>query len=234
MSAALLALAVTFAASVHCMGMCGGFAVAVSAGASRAGLLARQLLLHLGKATTYAFLGALAGAFGGAVVSSPSLRGGGRLLAVAAGLAALGAGLTLLGVGSGGGALSRRIAPVWSRLFGPLLAARPAGFPLVVGMAIGLLPCPLVYAGLGAAAATGGAARGALVMAAVALGTVPALLVVAFAGSAFAAVWRRPLARIAGAILLATGILTLVRAVRPGACHPAASAAAAECCESAR
>ena len=48
---------------------------------------------------------------------------------------------------------------------------------------MGFLPCPLVYAGLAAAAASGSAAQGALILTGVALGTVPALTVVALFGS---------------------------------------------------
>lgn len=211
MSTALAACALTLAASVHCAGMCGGFAIAVSAGAVRWRLVFRQLLLQAGKATTYAFLGALAGMFGGALLSNRALRFSERALAVIAGLALFGAGLTLLGVRGTGDAPSRRLAPYFSRLIGPLLSARPNGFPLVIGMAMGLLPCPLVYAGLGTAAASGSPLLGALVMAGVALGTVPALAIVAALGTAFAAVWRRPLARVAGVLLLATALITIAR-----------------------
>ena len=44
--------------SPHCVGMCGGFAVLCGERVSD------TLLWHLGRMTTYALLGALAGAFG--------------------------------------------------------------------------------------------------------------------------------------------------------------------------
>jgi sulfite exporter TauE/SafE len=44
---------------------------------------------------------------------------------------------------------------------------------LVVGMAMGFLPCPLIYPGPAVAVAGGSALFGASVMAGVALGTVP-------------------------------------------------------------
>ncbi len=208
----LVAAALTFAASAHCVGMCGGFAAATSAGARSGALVVSQLLLQAGKATSYMFLGALAGALGGAIVKSAALDLGGRVVSVVAGLALLAAGLVLLGLlGRGDDALARALAPVWSSVMRPLLETRPAGFPLVVGMAMGFFPCPLVYAGLGAAAATGRPLAGALTMAGVALGTVPALLVSAMFGTMLSAVWRRNVARVAGALLVAVALITLAR-----------------------
>lgn len=207
-----VAAALTFAASAHCVGMCGGFAAAASAGARGGRLLGSQLLLQLGKTTSYVFLGALAGALGGAIVKSAALAFGGRLVTVAAGLALLFAGLVLLGlVGRGDDALSRWLAPHWARVMGPLLQQRPSGFPLVVGLAMGFFPCPLVYAGVAAAAATGSPLAGALTMAGVGLGTVPALLVSAAFGSMLSAVWRRNVARIAGVLLVAFAAFTIAR-----------------------
>jgi uncharacterized protein len=212
MSELAVAAALTFAASAHCVGMCGGFAAAASAGARSWKLVASQLLLQAGKATSYVFLGVLAGALGGAIVKSTALAVGGRVLTVAAGLALLFAGLVLLGLaGRGDDALSRWLAPHWARVMGPLLQQRPAGFPLVVGLAVGFFPCPLVYAGLGAAAATGSPLRGALTMAGVGLGTVPALLLSAAFGTMLSAVWRRNVARVAGVLLAVFAALTIAR-----------------------
>jgi sulfite exporter TauE/SafE len=237
-SAALAAAALTLAASAHCAGMCGGFAIAASAGAVKWRLVLRQLLLQAGKATTYAFLGALAGTFGGALLANRAFTWSGRALAVLSGLALFAAGLTLLGAWRGGDAVSRRLAPYFSRLVSPLLAARPNGFPLVIGMAMGLLPCPLVYAGLGAAAASGTPLSGALVMAGVALGTIPALALVAGLGTAVAAVWRRPLARVAGVLLIATEVVTIARGAGLHAGHSGHGGHAAhdssECCQPGR
>lgn len=207
-----VAAALTFAASAHCVGMCGGFAAAASAGVRGGKLFASQLLLQLGKATSYMFLGALAGALGGAIVKSAALSFGGRAVTVIAGLALLFAGLVLLGLlGRGDDALSRWLAPHWARVMEPLLRQRPAGFPLVIGMAMGFFPCPLVYAGVAAAAATGSPLKGALTMAGVGLGTMPALLLSAAFASMLSAVWRRNAARVAGVLLVAFAAFTIAR-----------------------
>ena len=85
----LVAAGLTLAGSVHCVGMCGGFVLAVAAGGQRVprALLLDQLLLQLGKASSYALLGAVAGAFGAALISSPAWSWAGRVLAVLAGVA---------------------------------------------------------------------------------------------------------------------------------------------------
>jgi sulfite exporter TauE/SafE len=190
MSDWLVAAALTLAASIHCVGMCGGFILAVS-GPGRTpplALVGRQMLLQVGKATTYVFLGALAGALGAAVTRSSTLAWTGRGLTVA-----------------------RWIAPVWNRVVGPLLVSRPRGSALIVGMAMGFLPCPLIYAGLAAAVAGGSAVFGASVMAGVSLGTIPALALVAALGAVRPkrlGLWP---VRIAGILLIAAGLFALGR-----------------------
>jgi sulfite exporter TauE/SafE len=216
----LVAAGLTFAASIHCVGMCGGFVLAVAAGRRGAWpLVAHQLQLQLGKAASYAFLGALAGAFGSAALASPLFAWGERVLAVAAALALAAAGISLLGLRGGEGRVASWLAPAWSKVTGPLLVQRPAGFPLVVGLAMGLLPCPLVYAGLAAAAASGSPAAGAATLAGVALGTIPALAVVAASGTALTLGARRALARVAGVVLIAAAAVTVARVAGPHAGH---------------
>jgi sulfite exporter TauE/SafE len=129
-----------------------------------------------------------------------------------AGLALLVAGLSMLGLlGRRAGPLAAWVASLWSQALGPLLSARPAGASLGAGMIVGLLPCPLVYAGLAAAAASGSPLAGALTLAGVALGTVPALGVLAMTGLALPSGWRQGLARAAGVLLLVVGTMTIAR-----------------------
>lgn len=227
----LTAALLTFAASIHCVGMCGGFVVAAGSFRSRRGLTTflDRLLLQVGKASTYAFLGALAGAFGAALLRSAAFTWSGRVLALLTGLALAAAGLTLLGLrGRGSDFLAAHLGPAWYRLVGPLLRDRPTGSSLVIGMAMGFLPCPLVYAGLAAAAASGSAAGGALILAGVALGTVPALTAVAFCGAAFPLGWKRALARGAGVLLVLVGLVTFARGLGGPAGHLGHSAPAGE------
>jgi hypothetical protein len=157
------ALMAGFVGSLHCIGMCGGFAVACGARARD------TFLWHTGRTTTYAILGGLAGAFGslipgpGWVVAAIS----GALIAwFAAGLAGLvpEPHISIPGVKH----LATNLATRTN------MAAR-FGF----GMANGLLPCGLVYASLAIPVSAGDPVVGALSMTAFGIGTMPALTAVA-------------------------------------------------------
>ena len=173
--------------SPHCMGMCGPFAVACG------GRTSHTLGWHAGKLSTYALLGALAGAFGG-VLPGPTWLAAARAAVLVVYFAAALAGLVPEPTASvpGLAALATRAA----RRDDPTSR-------FVFGIANGLLPCGLVYAALGLAVASGSAAVGALSMVAFGFGTVPALL--AFGLGARRLVARRPWARraLAGGVLLA-------------------------------
>jgi sulfite exporter TauE/SafE len=157
------ALMAGFVGSLHCIGMCGGFAVACGARARD------TFLWHAGRTATYAILGGLAGAFGslipgpGWVVAAIS----GVLIAwFAAGLAGLvpEPHISIPGVKH----LATNLATRTN------MAAR-FGF----GMANGLLPCGLVYASLAIPVSAGDPVVGALSMTAFGIGTMPALTAVA-------------------------------------------------------
>jgi len=149
--------------SLHCIGMCGGFAIACG------GRARDTFLWHAGRTATYAILGALAGAFG-SMMPGPGWVVGliSTLLIVwfAAGLAGLvpEPHLSLPGVKH----LTTKLATRTN------MAAR-FGF----GMATGLLPCGLVYASLGIPMAAADPLVGAMAMAAFGVGTMPALTAVA-------------------------------------------------------
>ena len=55
------------AAFPHCLGMCGGFALHLAAGKTKAAVLLRQILWHAGRIVTYVFLGSVAGFLGSMV-----------------------------------------------------------------------------------------------------------------------------------------------------------------------
>lgn len=217
-----MAAALTFAGSVHCVGMCGGFVLALAARKSGRGLavFGNHLLLQLGKATSYAFLGALSGALGMRLMHHPALVQGEKVFAIVAAVGLALAGLTLLGLRSGQpGSFSQALAQAWGRFVGPLLTERPAGGALVVGLAMGFLPCPLVYAGLAAAAVSGSALAGAAILGGVALGTIPALGAIALAGQTLPERARRWLVRSGGVLLLVVAAITLLRALGAGHGH---------------
>lgn len=197
--------------SAHCVGMCGGFALALAHDErERRRLHARQTLYHLGKTTTYAFLGALAGGGGAALAST--LSGAQSALSIVLGLFLIGVGLGLLGVLRRFEGF-RRVGP-W-RAFTTRMAAflrkRTLKSAYGLGLVNGLLPCGLVYAVLAKAAATGSVLGGALTMAVFGAATVPALYVLALTGFLMRPVWRARLNLVGGVLVIVLGVVTLVR-----------------------
>jgi len=123
-----------------------------------------------------------------------------------------------------------------------LTRARGALVPLALGVFNGLLPCPLVYAIAAQAASSGGPGQGALMMVVFGFGTFPAMLLVAGLGlrarpmqdasqrpivASFLPPSQRQLrirpahalrvhaVRLAGALIVLAGLITLARGVLP-------------------
>jgi sulfite exporter TauE/SafE len=235
------------AGSMHCAGMCGGFACALGADSSgRAATLVRHLTYNLGRITSYCFLGTLVGYLGVLLVGHGGdgawASNAQRALAVFSGLLMLYIGLQFLG-------LFRRPTPAlpgvaWLADGLRQIVRRPGlAAPLALGVINGLLPCPLVYALLAHAAVSGGPLPGLLVMGAFGLGTFPAMLVMggfalwirllgtrgggkrahpggyARGGPALPADWRLQGVRIAGGFILLLGLVTLARGLLPMGGH---------------
>lgn len=190
------AFVLALASGLHCAGMCGAFALVARSGGA----------WHLGRVTSYAALGAVAGGIGHAVSSisaGPALPIGVAL--VASGVLVLSA-LHLAGrlpaVGAGRGVAwiarpLRRLAEAEGRSL--------HGRRLLFGLANGLIPCGVVYAGLAVSAVAGSPLAGAGVMAAFGLGTVPVfaavLLGVRRFGPLRASPWLRPAAAVLALVI---------------------------------
>lgn len=204
----------------HCMGMCGPFVLSQVAARLEAVPAknmkewhrltgAAVIPYHLGRLTTYVFLGMLAALVTSAAVSIPGLR----WLSVA--LLLLAAVLFL------GYAIPRikiplpviKAAEAWwrdhmGRLAGPLFQAPVGWRGYVLGVVLGFIPCGLVYAALAAAAAPGDPLTGAMAMGSFALGTIPALVAVGWLGHLAGQSWRGVVQKVAPVLLiLNAGIL---------------------------
>ncbi|MEI6986167.1 MAG: sulfite exporter TauE/SafE family protein [Rhodospirillaceae bacterium] len=188
----------------HCVGMCGPLVLS-QVSARLEGIPAARLrechrwsgaLLvpyHLGRMITYAGLGALTATITAGVERVPAFRWLGATLLGLAALSFLLSACAKLSVCAelrGWGTFPEPgnvngVASVARSLVRPLLAVPGAatgwrGFRL--GLALGFIPCGLVYGALAAAAASANPLTGAFAMIAFALGTVPALVVIGFAG----------------------------------------------------
>ncbi len=210
---------------MHCGPMCGPFVVAqVADGMARipAGRLCElqrirgALLLpyHIGRLTTYAALGALAG-YAGSTLSQPGwLSAGAAILLAVAALLFAGHALQRL-------MPSRRpwlpAAPPhgWARVLtaiGSSVDRARFGGGLLLGLLLGFLPCGLLYAALAGAGASGNPLTGAAAMLAFGAGTVPALVLVGIAGHAAGRRWQRLTSRVAPAVMLVNSLLLVILA----------------------
>lgn len=217
LDAGVLGAALLFGAvsGVHCVGMCGGIVAAfcvrpVSFGRPRMG---RQLAFNAGRVTTYALLGAAAGAAGAAV-----FRAGPAQAAVfyAANAALVLIGLHVAGVTQLLSVFERAGSPVW-RVVQPhvtrALAASGNGSAFAAGLGWGFIPCGLVYAAIATSAFSGGALPGAAAMAAFGAGTLPWLLAAGVAAARLRAWMHKRAVRVAlGSTVIAFGLAGLARA----------------------
>ena len=204
------------AGSVHCVGMCGGFVVALTQLDDSGRPLLRQIAYYSGKTTTYVVLGAISGAAG--AIIKDLLGGFQNTLSVI-----LGALLILLGAWLLGwfGFLRRRFRVQFNALSRPIGRLLRQGTPSAVlglGLLNGLLPCTLVYAVLLTAAATGSPAYGALTMLVFGLATIPALVATSVTARLSRPLWRNRLNRAGGVLVIVLGLITMTRGV-PGAHH---------------
>lgn len=208
---ALTTLGIT--GSVHCLGMCGGFPLAVDHGARGGGRLAAQLLYHLGKTTSYLFLGAWAGWAGFMLHKVLPGQIAGTTLAVVAALLMGAIALQILGVWQP--PVVRGLATVLGSLMAPLSALRPPARGLVVGVINGFLPCPLVYAFVAKAAHQARLGDALTTMAILGLATVPVLAATAVVGRPITGAVRTHAYRLLGLLLLLFAIYTGWRGIAP-------------------
>ena len=222
--ASLAALAATaflvgLAGGVHCAAMCGGIVAALNLRQPRPGGtgqgLARQIGYSLGRVASYSIAGAIAGAVGSVGFLYGDLLPARIVFLVLANALVILLGLYLAGLGNAVLALERAGSVVWrtlSRLGARLAPAETPGRAVAVGLAWGWIPCGLVYSVLATALVSGGALRGAAVMAAFGLGTLPNLLAAGLAAAKLKDWTRRPRVRLAaGLVVVAVGIIGLAR-----------------------
>ena len=203
----LAALLIGFIGSSHCLVMCGGIAGALQLSMpaqSRARKLQLQLLLSLGRLTTYALFGALVGYFGagamqlaGASLLWLRLLAGLLLLMMALYISRLWFGLIRLE--QLGQKLWRYVQPLARKLL-PLNSATKA---YSYGLCWGALPCGLVYSTLGWSLASGSAMQGGLLMLSFGAGTLPAILLTGSAAGVLQKLKNTCWLRYCAAIMLA-------------------------------
>jgi hypothetical protein len=200
----------------HCIGMCGGIlgALGVGQGKGWRGVLLTTTA-HFGRITSYSIAGALAGLLGAGLIIGVFGENGIVILRIFAAALIFAIGLQLVfgrpllrRIEQGGAQFWRLLAPQMRKLLPPRDPVRAFG----VGALWGWLPCGLVYAELAVAAAAGGPAAGALVMASFGLGTIVSLSIL---GNLMHAIGLGRMPRQAsGALLLLFAVWTVVPLVQ--------------------
>ncbi len=208
MTLALLAgiFATSVIGSVHCLAMCGPL-VGLHGGANTMRLAGVH---SLGRLTTYAALGTLAGLVGSAVDLAGRVADVQRVATIIAAAVIVGLGVFQI-VGprlARSRARGRRRSPFTAALvqIRPRSAVRRS---YVIGTLTGLLPCGWLWAFVIAAAGTASPLDGALVMFTFWLGTVPAMVGLLRATAPLVAALRARLPAVTAVALIAVGLGTL-------------------------
>ena len=200
--------------SLHCLQMCGPVVLAYSVSAQSR--WRAHLAYNCGRILTYAVLGGIAGAAGSALGLLGRMAGIASGARIVAGAAMILAGFFMLPRGE----LVKIGRPGFLRSVGRWIASPAIRTKFNLGLAMGFLPCGLIYAGLLKAMETGTAQGGALTMLAFGAGTGIALF-----GMGVASSFVRPRLgawsnRLAGISVMVFGIILLWRgiAAKP-VCH---------------
>jgi sulfite exporter TauE/SafE len=205
-----LAFAGGLAGSLHCLGMCGAFPLALAR--APGGRVGRQLLYHLGRLNALAFIGAISGALGATLLAGAPIAMASRVLALGAGVVMVVLGLEMLGLTT---ALTSRLAvavnaavarPLRGVIASPSLAA-----PLALGCLNAFLPCHLVYAFAAQAAVSGTPLAGMMTMLAFGAGTVPAMFGLGLFGGTISAGVRAGFDRVVAVALIGYGMIVASR-----------------------
>jgi hypothetical protein len=221
----LTAFVVGLLGGAHCAGMCGGIVGALAFGLPEKirshfpSTLPYQLGYNLGRITSYVVAGAIMGGLGRLLAEVVPIYPAQRLLLAFAGLFMILLGLYLGGWWVGlariehlGGRLWARIEPYARRL----LPVRSPAQAWMLGLLWGWIPCGLVYSMLILTVSAGGILKGAGLMLAFGLGTLPNLFAMGMVAGSLAH-WSKDLRvrRVAGALVIAFGVYTLVRLFQP-------------------
>ncbi|MFB6268023.1 MAG: sulfite exporter TauE/SafE family protein [Halodesulfurarchaeum sp.] len=228
-----LELAIFFAVGLlggaHCLGMCGPLVTLYSermAGGGRGPstrVLGQHLLLNLGRATSYAAIGAVMGGLGALVFNTATVV---EAAEAVRGVVGIGVGLFVIGVGSGYtvrgrsteaasiGILGSAFGKVYSTITGRVdsLVNGPGIFGL--GMLHGFLPCPILYPAYLYALTMGSPFKGGIALGVLGLGTLPTLFIYGTVLESVSTATRRRLHRVLGVAFLVLGYLPLAMGLR--------------------
>jgi hypothetical protein len=209
------AIALGLAGSFHCVGMCGPIALALPLNNSNwFTRIFGSLLYNVGRAITYALMGAVFGILGEGL----QLGGFQRWISIVMGSVMVLA-VIFPALFRGSGKLDKYLYGYNTRLkkrFGILFNQRSFSSLFVIGLLNGLLPCGLVYMALAGAIATGGVVSGALFMFIFGLGTLPMLLLLSLAGNVVTGSFKSKINKAIPYVIFIVGVLFILRGLNLG------------------
>ncbi len=209
----------------HCIGMCGPIVASYCVAVKKRGVLA-HLLFNYGRVTTYTVLGGVMGVTGSFLTTVTHIQQFQKGIMIIAGIAIILMGLGLAGwLPLGWVAGSRNQTPsaptsfFISKMRSIFSGDLPNGAFYPLGMATGLIPCGLVYTALITTARAAmeapnpviGGLKGMLMMLLFGLGTLPALVLFGKLVNVISIKMRARLYKLAAVVMIAMGILFLVR-----------------------
>jgi sulfite exporter TauE/SafE len=204
--------------SIHCLGMCGGFPIAISSVSKKCPVrkASSHLLYNIGRVFTYTFLGILAGYLGVRIERLGTFLSGQVILSSLAGTFMIYFGLQIAGlVGEKNIPGFTPFYNLLKKIMATFLNQGKSSGSFYLGIFNGFLPCPLVYGFLLAAAASGSPVKGALVMLSFGLGTIPTMLSLGGIGEFITPKMKARLSRFPGYLVLIFGLITLARGILP-------------------
>lgn len=210
--------AIGFLGSLHCVGMCGGLVTAMTMTRSHTwwpGVIAYQF----GRITTYTALGLIAGLIGSLFAQDGWLSEAQNVLSIFAGVLIIILALHIAGwLPDPFSRLSTRISNLTglSRWVNAAATQDTTGPWYSVGILNGLLPCGLVYAGLGLSLTAHASWQGAAAMFSFGLGTVPAMMAVPALMRAVTPAMRGRILKLGAILLVLIGAFTIVRGTAIG------------------
>jgi len=215
--------------SLHCVQMCGPIVLSYSVAAGEllkkskphgslfSPLLGNHLAYNAGRVLVYSLLGAVAGVAGGTLGLLGRMAGFSHILAFVCGGFMIVVGIAMLGIipSSPLGNSPFWIPSLFLRRAAKLLSAPGSSNRFLLGLAMGLLPCGLIYAALLRAMATGSAFAGAVDMLAFGLGTAGSLVALGIFSSAIRMRLNRWGSQLAAAGVMFMGLILVWRGTMP-------------------